>query len=148
MIIYSAFSCCSNMHFYSWYLVQVNSFPASVFEKSYQPPPAFLIIFTKFHGLQYFVVWISEHAIHQNKDQSLCFKKKKLFYSSFKHCYFSFFNQHLNVGRFHKKKQHFEQKAENFFFLSNTTSGSYSVILSKQRCSRLLPSVSQSFTGL
>ncbi len=37
------------------------------------------------------------------------------FYSSFTH---SSFNQHLNVGKFHKKsnilnkKQHFEQKAE------------------------------------
>ncbi len=40
-----------------------------------------------------------------------------------------FLHQHLNIGRFHKKKQHFEEKAEEIEFLSNTTSGSYSVLL-------------------
>jgi len=30
----------------------------------------------------------------------------------------------VNVVKFHKKKQHFEQKAEKIVFLSKTTSGS------------------------
>ncbi len=54
------------------------------------------------------------------------------------------FHQHLI------KEQHFEQKVEKISFLSNTTPGSYSVLLSKQRCSRWLPSsplkLAQSFT--
>ncbi len=93
----------------------------------------------------------SEHAIHQNKDQTLYFQKKKI-YSSFKHC---FFNQHLNVVGFIKKKKNLSKKKKKKNALSsNTTSGSYSVIFSKQRCSRWFPSRSQSlrmplpFSGL
>ncbi len=72
------------------------------------------------------------------------FKKKKEEKKAFILASSIVFYQHLNVGRFHWKKKHFEQKAEKITFLSNTTSGSYSVILSKQICSRWLPSVSQS----
>ncbi len=139
---------CKQAMLYGTILVNPNTLtlsPPAFLKNSCQPPPAFLLIFSKISWpTEYFVVWISEHAIHQDKDQTLYFQKKKRrkksFYFSFKHCFLS----HLNVGRFHWKKKHFEQKAEKITFLSNTTSGSYSVILSKQICSRWLPSVSQS----
>ncbi len=83
---------------------------------------------------EYLVVWISDHAIHQNKIRPSTFKQNNQFYSSSKHCFF--INTWMQVGFI--KKQQFEQKAEKITCLSNTTSGSYSVILSKQRCSRWL----------
>ncbi len=57
-----------------------NSFPASVFFffLSCQPLSAFLIIFTIFSWPQeYFVVWISEHAICQMKEQRVSIFKQQ-----------------------------------------------------------------------
>jgi len=99
-----------------------NSFPASV-----------LIIFTKISWLpEYFIVWISEHAIFQKKEQTFCF------FSSFMHSFF-LINAWIWVSLI-KKKQLFEQKAGKIVFLSKTTSGWDSERWSKQRWSRSSPS--------
>ncbi len=43
----------------------LKSFPTSIFDKSCQPPAAFLLIFTQISWPpEYFFVWISQHAIH------------------------------------------------------------------------------------
>ncbi len=53
-----------------------------------QPSPAFLHIFTKMSWPpEYFVVLISEHAVHQNKDQTLYFQTKNCYILSFMHCF-------------------------------------------------------------
>ncbi len=93
--------------------LEVNSFIASVFD-------------------EYFVVLISEHVIHQNKNSDPI-QKIYLFYSSFKHYFLS-------------KLEHFEQRAEKTTFILNTTSGSYSVILWWSRFPSVLPKIHSPLT--
>ncbi len=82
--------------------------------KCCQSPPAFFIIFTKMSWPpEYFVVCISEHAIHQNKDQSLYLKKLNLNIFFINTC----MHVCMDVGRFNKKRQHFKQKSEKIVFL-------------------------------
>ncbi len=95
------------MHFFasnSWSSLTLS--PPAFLKKVDSHHQRFCWFSLKFHGP---AVWISEHAMHQNKDQTLYLQtKKNPIYSSFKHC---FFYQHLNIGMFHLKKATFWAKS-------------------------------------
>jgi len=62
--------------------------------------------------------------MQNNKRQNRCsaFKQQQQKkYSSLLHAFFFLSTLHI-VGKFHKKRKHFEQKAEKNAFLSKTTS--------------------------
>ncbi len=87
-------------------------------------------------------MWISNLTPWYKREKMLSLVNIKVAHpcSSFKR-YFFFFYKYLNVSRFHKKSNNLSKKLREIAFLSNTTSGSYLVILSKQRRNRWFPSV-------
>ncbi len=111
-------------HIFSIYLnILFNSFPTSL------KLPATTSIFKKMSWPpEYFAVLISEHVIYmyQNKEQTLCFKKRCIPASCI------FFHQHLHVG-----------KNKNRVFVSNNFWIRLRMMIKQ---SRLLPSTSPKLT--